>query len=77
MKSKITNNKQAKYIEDVLQQDEFDAEEVLSAKHKHPIVYWFRFQWFMLADSIELEISKLIGRTRRLFKKLTASNQAK
>jgi len=57
------------YIEDVLQQEEFTAQELMEATHKHPIKHWIKFQWFMLTDTIELRIAKITGQLRRMKKK--------
>jgi len=59
---------QIKYVDDVLKQESFTAEELLNAVHRHPIRYALKLQWFYIKDSVELVVSFLIGKIRRLLK---------
>ena len=70
----MNNNAQQKFVEDVLQQEEFTVEELLNAKHKHPFKHWLKLQWFYITDTIELEVAKMKGRTRRILAKLSSVN---
>lgn len=63
-----------KYVEDILQQDEFTAEELMGASHKHPINHWVTFQWFMLTDTIELRVAKFKGQLKRFLKHFTTTS---
>lgn len=63
-----------KFVEDILSQDQFTLEELINAKHRHPIKHWLKLQWFLLTDAIELEIAKALGKTRITLTKLFSEN---
>ena len=49
---------ECKYVEDLLEQEEFTVEELRAATHRHPIKHWLKKQRFLLSDSIETAIFK-------------------
>ena len=68
-------NQKPKYVEEVLQQKEFEVEDVLNAKLKYPLVFWIKLNWFSFADAVDMKYAVIKGRTKRLLRKFGLLNK--
>ena len=67
----MKNTQDTKFIEDLLQEDEFDIDAINNAKFKHPIKTWFNYNVFLLGVFIKdqrlnlrLFIKKIFNRNK-------------
>ncbi len=60
LKAKIKLVKKRRFVEDIVKDDEIDIQELLNAKHKHPIQHWIKTKYATVKALVSFRLSDLM-----------------
>ena len=68
LKAKFKLVKKQRFVEDIVKDKEYDVEELLNARLKHPIQHWVKTKYVTFKALVSLKVSDLIFDVKNLLR---------